>query len=112
MKAGEGGITIVAGTGYDVSGKTSLTVTIINPDGTEQTVADGDISYSATPYASQFGTFAANEYVTFNSTTTMFSGDQIASGADNGVWQAYVTYVDGSKTLISDTFSITVDAVP
>jgi len=112
MKVGESGVTIVVGTSYDLSSKTSLTVTIINPDGTEQTVADGDISLSASEYSSSHGTFAGNTYAMFDSTSSMFSQDQIASGDSNGTWSAYLTYVDATKTLISDTFTITVDAVP
>jgi hypothetical protein len=112
MKAGEIGVVVVVGTSYDLSGKTSLTVTIINPDGTTQTVADGDISISASPYASSHGTFAGNTYAMFDTTATMFEQSQIASGASTGTWSAYLTYVDATKTLYSDTFTITVDAVP
>ena len=112
MKVGESGVTIVIGTSYDLSGKTSLTVKIINPDGTEQTVADGDITISAASYSSTHGTFASNTYAMFDTTSSMFVQAQIASGASNGTWSAYLTYVDATKTLISDTFTITVDAVP
>lgn len=112
MKVGEAGVTIVVGLTYDVSSKTSLTVTLIAPDDTEQTVADGDITVGSGTYNSEFGDFSANEYITFETTASMFDEDQIAAGADYGTWQGYVTYVDSGKTLISNTFSIQVEAVP
>lgn len=106
IKVGEGGKTVVIGTSYDMSSKTSLGVTIIAPTGgTDSTVADGDITLNSGTYdAGTLGTFAANESLQFDTTTSMFD---VA-----GTWSLYVTYVDSGKTLYSDTFTLTIEAVP
>lgn len=106
LKVGEGGKAVVIGTSYDMSSKTSLTVNLVAPTGgTDSTVADGSITLNTGTYdAGTLGTFAANESLQFDTTTSMFD---IA-----GSWSAYVTYVDSGKTLYSDTFTLTIEAVP
>lgn len=105
IKVGEAGKTIVIGTSYDMSSKTSLTVTILDPSGNTTTVADGSITLNSGTYdAGSLGTFAANESLQFDTTAGMFD--------EAGTWSAYVTYVDAGKTLYSDTFTLTIEAVP
>ena len=105
LKVGEAGKTIVVGTSYDMSSKTSLAVTILDPGANESTVADGDITLNTGTYnAGTLGTFAANESLQFDTTALMFD--------EAGTWSLYVTYVDATKTLISDTFTLTIEAVP
>lgn len=105
MKVGEAGVTVVIGTSYSLAAKTALTVTLIDPSGNTSTVADGSITITASTYdAGTLGTFASNTYAQFDTTTTMFD--------EAGTWTGYLKYEDGTKTLYSDTFTLTIEAVP
>lgn len=105
MKVAEKGITVVIGTTYDLSSKTALEVTLIDPSGNTSTVADGDITVNSGSYnAGTLGTFDANKSCQFDTTETMFD--------EAGTWSGYLKYTDSGKILYGNTFTITVEAVP
>lgn len=72
MKVAEIGITVVIGTSYDMSSKTSLTVELRAPDDTIVTVATGRLSLTASQYSGGGEIFPSNTYMSFTTLATDF----------------------------------------
>lgn len=96
MNVGEQGIAYNLNVNYNLSGATSLSMTITRPDGTTITRTGADVTAPAVALVTgtSFGTFAASQYAKY----TIQAGDlnQV------GVYTARLTYVDGTKLLKSD----------
>ncbi len=97
MNSGEFGVIFRLGVGFDMSGNTALSLTFTKPSGATLTVSDPAV----TAPASTGGSFGANEYFSY----TFADGDV----DEAGTWTVRGTYTDGSKQLISDTATFTVN---
>lgn len=101
MNVNEYGVDFLMSTSYDMSGFTSLSLEFTKPDDTTLVVTDPAVSVPASPVATTAGTFAANQYISYTF--------QIGDVDQTGEWSARLTYVDGSKRLISEIALFTVD---
>lgn len=91
MNKGQVGSVIYFQTGFDMSGNTSLSMTLTKPDGSTLTKTPtlGTVAKTVNGVS-----LVANEYVSY----TTVSGDI----DQTGTWSAQVTYTDSSQTLPSD----------
>lgn len=105
IKATEVGKTVRLAAGFDMSGKTSVTITSTNSSGTAVTIADSRITIPNSAYSDPaLGTIAANEYAQFSTSATDFLT------ADT--YSLYITYNDttNSKIYYSDAANLVVAA--
>lgn len=99
MNAGEYGVIFRLGVGFDLSANTALSLTFTRPDNTTLTVSNP----SVTAPNSAGGSFSADQYFQYT-----FADGDVGSG-DAGDWTVRGTYTDGSKQLISDAATFTVN---
>lgn len=97
MNVGEYGVIKRHGVAFDMSANTALSLTFTKPSGATLTVSNPDVSAPG----SVGGSFAANEYFQY----TFANGDV----DEAGTWTVRGTYTDGSKQLISDAATFTVN---
>lgn len=94
INVGEYGIALSLGLFYNIANFTALGITIIRPDLTTVDRATSFVTVGTTPLATEFGTFAANEYGIY----LIQPGDLTMPGT----YIARLTYTDASKRLVSD----------
>ena len=104
IKKDEKGQPFRIGTGFDMSGSTSLTIKFTKPDGTELTVTNPDVTAPATPLVNDpyLGSIPASTYFEYTSTGLDF--DQAGEN-----WKACGTYADASLTLFTGEVTFTID---
>lgn len=104
MNNGEYGVVFALNADYDISGFTSLSLTFTKPSTETLTVTDTSspnaVSAPATDLVTDDDTFTANEYFQY----TFKSGDV----DEAGTWSVRGTYVDGTKTLITESVNFVV----
>ena len=105
MNVNEYGIIFRFGTGYDMSGFTTLTLTFTKPDNSVLTKNNASspnaVTLGVAPIVTTIGNFAANQYVNY----TFAPGDV----NEQGIWAVWLTYLDSTKELISDVALFTVN---
>lgn len=102
MNVGEYGLVFAFGTGFDLTGQTSLGITFTKPDGSTLVIDSGVTVGSGDRTNDDGTTFLSGEYAKY----TIADGDI----DQEGEWQARVTYEDATgQHLISDVGTFTVD---
>ena len=102
MNVNEYGVVYAFSTGFDMSGFTSISLTITRPDLTTVTVTNSTgVTVPASPIPTTDGVFAANQYTRY-----VFANGDINQV---GNYSARVTYNDGSQHLISDVGTFTIN---
>lgn len=98
LNIGEYGSDLYCNANYDLSSASSITLDITRPDGTKLSVAATRGTVDATIAGE--GTFAANSYAKY----TLVDGDLNQAGE----YRVRMTYLDGTKKLISvpDSFVV------
>ena len=103
MNVGEYGVIYAFSTGFDMSGFTTISLTVTRPDGTSFTRTNSSgVTVPASPITTTDGVFAANQYTRY----AFLNGDinQV------GQYTARVTYDDTTpQHLISDTGTFTIN---
>ena len=103
IKATEVGKIVRCATGFDLSSKTTLEVTITDADGTEVLVGDGNITLDVGYTDPTLGEITANEYAQFSTTALHFPSA--------GSYSLYVTYTTATETYYSDAATISIGAI-
>lgn len=101
MNAGEYGIQYNINTGYDMSGATSLNLTITRPDGSQFTASSPDVSVGNADLNTGYVVFKAKQYSQY----VFKNGDIPVSGN----YTARLVYNDATKHLISSPVTFTVN---
>lgn len=94
INVGEHGIALSLGLFYNIAANTALGITLIRPDLTLVDRPTAFVVVGTTPLATEFGTFAANEYGVY----LIQPGDLTIAGT----YMARLTYTDANKRLVSD----------
>ena len=97
MNVNEYGVVFRLGVSFDMSSNTALGLTFTKPSGATLTVSNPNV----TAPGSVGSGFSANEYFQY----TFAQGDVDEAGS----WSVRGTYTDGSKQLISDAATFTVN---
>lgn len=101
MNVGEWGITYNFNQNFNISGFTILSLVITRPDETTITRTNPLVSVGTIPLVTDEGTFAANEYAVY-----VFAVGDLTVAGD---YISRLSYTDGSKHLVGDAVSFTVN---